>query len=46
MTNTEIAAEAYISPNTAEHHVSAVLAKLGLAGRREVVQNAVELGLA
>lgn len=45
MTNGEIAAEAYISPKTAEHHVSAVLAKLGLPSRRAVVQAAGELGL-
>jgi DNA-binding CsgD family transcriptional regulator len=46
LTNTEIAREAYISTKTAEHHVSAVLTKLGLPNRRAVMQSAVELGLA
>lgn len=45
MTNTEIATEVWISPKTAEHHVSAVLAKLGLPNRRAVVHAATELGL-
>lgn len=44
-TNTEIAVEAFISPKTAEHHVSAVLAKLGLPNRRAVQLQAAELGL-
>ena len=46
MTNSEIATEVFISPQTAEHHVSAVLSKLGLPNRRAVVQAAPELGLA
>ena len=46
LTNSEIATEVYISTKTAEHHVSAVLTKLGLPNRRAVVQAAVELGLA
>ena len=29
-TNAEIAARLYISPKTAEHHVSRILAKLGV----------------
>ena len=44
-TNSEIAAEAFISPKTAEHHVSAVLAKLGLPNRRAVQLQAEDLGL-
>ncbi len=44
-TNIEIAAEAFISPKTAEHHVSAVLAKLALPNRRAVQLQAAELGL-
>jgi DNA-binding NarL/FixJ family response regulator len=44
-TNSEIAAEAFISPKTAEHHVSAVLAKLGLPNRRAVQLQAADLGL-
>ena len=46
LTNSEIATEVFISPKTAEHHVSAVLSKLGLPNRRAVVLAASELGLA
>ena len=46
LTNSEIATEVFISHKTAEHHVSAVLSKLGLPNRRAVVQAAAELGLA
>jgi DNA-binding NarL/FixJ family response regulator len=45
LTNSEIATEAFISTKTAEHHVSAVLAKLGLPNRRAVQLQAAELGL-
>ena len=45
-TNAEIAARLYISPKTTDHHVSAVLMKLGVANRRAVVVRADELGLA
>ncbi|RYP85853.1 helix-turn-helix transcriptional regulator [Nocardioides guangzhouensis] len=44
-TNAEIAARLYISPKTADHHVSAVLAKMGLSNRRAVMVRAEELGL-
>ncbi|MGS0688094.1 helix-turn-helix transcriptional regulator [Nakamurella sp. GG22] len=44
-TNAEIAARLYISPKTADHHVSAVLGKLGLPNRRAVVVQAEELSL-
>jgi DNA-binding CsgD family transcriptional regulator len=44
-TNAEIAGRLYISPKTADHHVSAVLAKLGLPSRRAIVVQASELGL-
>ncbi|WP_231121431.1 ATP-binding protein [Motilibacter peucedani] len=46
LTNSEIATRLFISPKTADHHVSAVLTKLGLASRRSVVVRADELGLA
>ncbi|MGX5696361.1 helix-turn-helix transcriptional regulator [Agromyces soli] len=45
LTNAELAEQLYISPKTADHHVSAILAKLGLASRRDVMRSAVELGL-
>ncbi|MCW3493813.1 ATP-binding protein [Microbacterium sp. SSM24] len=45
LTNAELAAELYISPKTADHHVSAVLAKLGMASRRDIVRSAPALGL-
>ena len=45
LTNAEIAGRLYISPKTADHHVSAVLTKLGLSSRRAVVVQAGELGL-
>ena len=35
LTNAEIGARLYISPKTAEHHVSAVLSKLGVRSRAE-----------
>jgi DNA-binding CsgD family transcriptional regulator len=44
-TNAEIASRLFISPKTADHHVSAVLTKLGLPNRRAVVLRADELGL-
>jgi DNA-binding CsgD family transcriptional regulator len=44
-TNAEIAARLYISIRTADHHVSAVLTKMGLPNRRAVVVQADELGL-
>lgn len=45
LSNSEIAGRLYISPKTADHHVSAILAKLELPNRRAVVVQAAELGL-
>lgn len=45
LTNAELAQQLYISAKTADHHVSAVLGKLGLATRREVMRRAAEFGL-
>ena len=43
--NPEIAARMYISVKTVDHHVSAVLAKLGLRSRTDVAREAARLGL-
>ncbi|MEX5636592.1 ATP-binding protein [Parafrankia sp. FMc2] len=45
LTNAEIATRLYISVKTADHHVSAILTKLGLPTRRAVALRADELGL-
>ena len=45
LTNAEIAERLVVSPRTAEHHVAAVLTKLGAATRREAVRRASELDL-
>ncbi len=46
LTNAEIAERLVVSPRTAEHHVAAVLTKLGATTRREAAQRASELRLA
>ena len=45
LTNAEIAEHLVVSPRTAEHHVAAVLTKLGAATRRDAASRASELGL-
>lgn len=44
-TNREIADELFLSPRTVGHHVSAILAKLEIASRRDVLPRAIELDL-
>jgi DNA-binding CsgD family transcriptional regulator len=44
-TNAEIADELVVSLRTAEHHVAAILAKLGASSRRDVARRAGELDL-
>jgi DNA-binding NarL/FixJ family response regulator len=45
LTNAEIAERLVVSQRTAEHHVAAVLTKLGSATRRDAARRAAELGL-
>jgi LuxR family transcriptional regulator, maltose regulon positive regulatory protein len=45
MTDEEIAADLYLSPNTVKSHVYSVFRKLGVNGRRHAVRSARELRL-
>ncbi len=42
--NAQVAYRLYVSPKTVEHHVSAILTKLGVTTRSEAVARSVELG--
>ena len=44
-TNREIADDLFLSPRTVGHHVSAILAKLAITSRRDVLRRAIELDL-
>jgi DNA-binding CsgD family transcriptional regulator len=43
LTNAELAEKLFVSPRTAEHHVEAILTKLGVSSRREAAQRYLEL---
>jgi DNA-binding CsgD family transcriptional regulator len=43
--NSEIAQRLFISPRTADHHVSAILRKLGVQSRGQAVAEATRLAL-
>jgi DNA-binding NarL/FixJ family response regulator len=45
LTNSDIAARLHISPRTADHHVSAILTKLGARTRRDAARAARRWGL-
>ena len=45
LTNAEIAQRLHLSVRTVDHHVSAVLTRLGLASRRDAARAAAELGV-
>jgi ATP/maltotriose-dependent transcriptional regulator MalT len=43
LSNAELAERLFVSPRTAEHHVEAILTKLGVSSRREAAQRYEEL---
>jgi DNA-binding CsgD family transcriptional regulator/tetratricopeptide (TPR) repeat protein len=44
-TNAEIATQLFLSPKTVQHHMTAILGKLGAMSRREAASRAVERGI-
>jgi DNA-binding CsgD family transcriptional regulator len=45
LTNAELAAQLFIAPKTADHHVSSILGKLQVGSRREAVRAARDRGI-
>jgi DNA-binding CsgD family transcriptional regulator/energy-coupling factor transporter ATP-binding protein EcfA2 len=45
LTNAQLAERLFISPKTADHHVSAILGKLGVSNRRDALAAARRLGV-
>ncbi|HLQ63600.1 MAG TPA: AAA family ATPase [bacterium] len=45
LSNLEIAKRSYLSVKTVDHHVSSILAKLGVRGRVDIAREAMRLGL-
>lgn len=45
LSNVEIAKRSYVSVKTVDHHVSAILAKLGARGRVDIARETIRLGL-
>jgi DNA-binding NarL/FixJ family response regulator len=44
-TNSEIAAVLFVSPKTVQHHITAILGKLGATSRRDAASLAAERGI-
>ena len=45
LTNAELADRLYLSAKTVDHHVSAILTKLDVPGRRDAIRRGRELGI-
>jgi DNA-binding NarL/FixJ family response regulator len=45
LTNAELADRLYLSPKTVDHHVSAILTKRDVPGRRDAIRRGCELGI-